>query len=255
MKLFLMLILSISTCQAEGAELYRQSFDDPSNYSRYNKLTQGARAEHSTGLRGGAVKYFLHTTPYSSLYAGFQYFDLPTALYQSDTIHIRWCMQFGPTFLKNLDGSKLLIVHRGGVREPPNPRIMVFFHQYRTGKFQMYSGNNIDRDPPNPPLITLNDKMDRGQWICPELGLSLSRNSRKLWITQETGKEKLIQEETLNRQDGFWTGGVEFGFFGPPAGVDDGNWYKLDELVISRSKIGPPPGFGAAPPIMASPQE
>lgn len=247
MKLMIFLAFTVLSFPVAAVELYRQSFDDPANYSRYNKLTQGARYEHSTGLHGGAAKYYLNTTPYASLYAGFHYFDLLASLYQSDTIHVRWCMQLGPTFLKRITEAKLLIVHRGGARRPPNPRIMVFFHPYRPGKFQLYSGNNIDRAPPNPPLFTLNDKMDRGQWLCPELGLSLSKNSRKLWVTPQGGKEVLVQDETLSRQDGFWTGGVEFGYYGAPTGADDGSWYKLDELVISSSKVGPPPGFGVTP--------
>lgn len=104
---------------------------------------------------------------------------------------------------------------------------MAHIHNYSTMGRQIYSDNNIDTGPPNPPVFTLDDKAQ--QWLCFEIGVSQQNNSREFWATVEGGPEVLIQSGTLNRTDGIWTGGVEF--------------VKLDELVISNAKIGPPVGF------------
>lgn len=226
--------------------LYEQGFEDWNVYSPDLHLTEGARAEHSNGWNGsGAVKMFLGTPadPSWAQYAGWQYFGIPQSLYQSDRIHVRWCVQFGPTILQAaLDGGKLFITHRNTPTRDPNPRVMAFVHPYAATAWQAFSGNNVDNAPPNPPLFTLQDKI--GQWMCLEVGVSQQSNTRQFWVTVQGGQEVLLQTEPLNRTDGIWTGGVEFGYWGPVSNVGPDSWWKLDELRISNTKIGPPAGFG-----------
>ena len=189
---------------------------------------------------------FLGTPPDPSWqqYSGWQYYEMPQSLYQSDRIHVRWCAQFGPSILQSaLDGGKLLIMHRNTPDRVPNPRVIAHLHNYSASGRQLYSANNIDNNPPNPPLFTLDDKT--GEWLCFEIGVSQANNTRQFWATVQGGSEVLLQTEPLNRTDGMWTGGVEFGFWGPVANVGPDSWWKLDELVISNAKIGPPPGFAA----------
>lgn len=229
--------------QGEGAVLYQQDFDSYSSYSPDFHFTEGARGEHSTGWNGGgAAKMFLGTPPGYAHYSGWQYYAIPQSLYQPDRIHVRWCAQFGPAlFQSTLDGGKLLIMHRNTPDRTPNPRIMALLHPYALNAWQIFSGNNVDNEPPSPPLFTLQDKI--GQWICFEIGVSQQNNTRQFWATVQGGREVLLQTEPLNRTDGIWTGGVEFGFWGPVSNVGPDSWWKLDELVISSAKIGPPAGF------------
>ncbi len=53
----------------------------------------------------------------------------------------------------------------------------------------------------------------------------------------------LLQDEPLNRTDGRWTGGTEFGFWGDFTAPDADTYWVLDDYVISNQKIGPPVGF------------
>ena len=230
------------TSNPSGTILYQQNFDDVNSYHAFRHLTEGARIEHSTGWNGGGAAQFFLGTHAVNHYAGWQYFSVPQSLWQDDKVHVRWCTQLGPELLQRTSGDtdKMLITHRTGVVEPPNPRIIVLLHQYLAGTRQIFSSNNIDNTPPSPPLFTLQDKL--GQWMCFEVGLSLQENSRKFWATVQGGPEVLLQNEPLNRTDGRWNGGVEFGYWGA-ASASAGAWWKLDELVISNSKIGPPAGF------------
>ncbi len=40
-----------------------------------------------------------------------------------------------------------------------------------------------------------------------------------------------------------WTGGLEFGCFGPVLAPNTNSWWRLDDRVMSTTKIDPPPGF------------
>ena len=53
----------------------------------------------------------------------------------------------------------------------------------------------------------------------------------------------LLHEEPLNRTDGRWTGGTEFGFWSDFIDPDADTYWVLDDYVISNQKIGPPAGF------------
>jgi hypothetical protein len=225
-----------------GVILYQQDFEDWNTYNTFSHLTEGARIEHATGWNGGGAAKISLGTHAVNHYAGWQYFSVPESLWQNDKLHVRWCTQLGSELLPATRGEndKMLIIHRADVVEPPNPRIIAILHRYQNDARQIFSSNNVDNSPPSPPLYTLEDKI--GQWMCFEIGLSLLDNSRQFWATVQGGAEIRLQNEPLNSTDGRWTGNVEFGYWGEATASAEA-WWKLDELVISNTKIGPPPGF------------
>lgn len=227
--------------------LFEELFNNYSTYSPGIHVTEGARAEHSTGWNGdGAVKMYLGTPsdPTWAHYSGWYRPTVDESSFQSDRIHVRWCAQFGPGLFQSLgDGGKLLIVHRIVTNRDINPRVMAHIHNYSSTGRQIYSDNNIDNGPPRSPVFTLDDKAQ--QWMCFEIGVSQLNNTREFWATLQGGPEVLLETGTLNRTDGIWSAGAEFGYWGPVSNVNADAWWKLDELVISNTKIGPPPGFAA----------
>lgn len=115
---------------------------------------------------------------------------------------------------------------------------------------------NPDRDfTKNQNVPTFYLKNFKGQWICFEYYINHQANRVKLWITTQ---DRTYDQTLYIDSAGFYNGGSYFTSIKIGAywdGTGDGNYFKLDEIVISDQYIGPvgmtpipPDGDALAPP-------
>lgn len=124
-------------------------------------------------------------------------------------------------------------------------RVLVNFHEYDVGQFDIAICNGIDCRYPTQrfPL----HQHAQGKWICFEVEANLQTGMKRLYVTTEDGafRNFLLQEEALAAGTSTWQDIDFIGFFnGPINTAIPGFSFRLANVSVSNQFIGPPIGFG-----------
>jgi len=191
------------------------------------------------GWRGGAAKFRAADQFMANVGLG-QFTGLNTA-----RLNIRFLVKFGST-MTNYDtgkGGKFLIINRASQRD--EHRVIVMMHSYLDENWDIGVGNNISPVYPNPVIFNINQ--NENVWICMELEADITTGTIKYWITKQDGSwnERLYLQVPLT--DPGVSNWDYIDLIGGPGGLstgaDQNAYWMFDEVKISNSYIGPPPGF------------
>lgn len=225
-------------------------------------LNPGATHEYDAdgGWNGGGAARFTPPTPNQAT-TGLGQFHIATT--PPSHLSMRWLMKAGPTMGQYAHGNKTIIFVQT-VNDAAHPRPMIitrpnpavpnaFVPAPCDGTVCRYHGA-----PANEPWFP--DGSDtfwiggtggyQEQWVAWEFEADLTEGWIRLYLTTEDGvfNDTLYVENALIDEASITGGTFSYidmvgGYFGDGIVSDPGNWFAIDELVISDRHIGPPPGL------------
>jgi len=245
-SLILLLILWSSGASA-GRNIslpFEEKFDTFS-YQDFIWITSGATHswESNGGWRGGAARF---TPPAGDLegYSGLGQF---TGL-GGTQINVRFLIYYGSAYVENENlQNKVIIINRGAQQRPMI--ISRIYNDWMTfgacdGTTCRYEGgdfwpNGVERfrvgNPPNREM----------EWICIEFEANSVTGIINLYVHTQDGvlTGLNVSQQMAVAGDQFSFVDIIGGFFHAGGVPNANNYFKIDELAISNSYIGPPPGF------------
>lgn len=255
---------------------WTESFN-ANNYSDLVWVTQGARHTWmpTAGFLGsGAAKF---TPPNAEGYAGLGQVMLASNL-SPTRLNVRFLIQHGRTWSQVAGGGKLLILNRDGNRGRP----MLIYGEWPAnfganawdtlgpcdGTVCRYQGGDYWSDGTDAFRVGNGTTGRSHEWISVELEANTAGNGTiTLYIDTQDGR--LNGQYITRPMDSSGGGGVWRymdilgGYMNRGSSVtnDPENYFMLDELAFSTSRIGPPPNFRGettpkkpAPPLLVSVQ-
>ncbi|NUP11258.1 MAG: hypothetical protein HOW73_34870 [Polyangiaceae bacterium] len=225
-------------------------------------LNQGATHEYvpNGGWNGGGAARF--TPPHPSQAAtGLGQLHLDTT--PPSHLSMRWLMKAGPTMGQYAYGNKTTIfVQTESNATHPRPMIITrpnpavpnsFVPAPCDGTVCQYHGTPQDEPwwPDGSDTFWIGGAGGyQEQWVSWEFESDLSEGWIRLYLTTEDGAFNdtlYVQNDLIDGQS--VTGGtfayIDFvgGYFMDGVTPDPGNWFEIDEIVVSDQHIGPPAGF------------
>jgi hypothetical protein len=232
---------------------YSLNFDS-NNYTSALWLTSGATHTwlSSGGYRGGAAKI---TPPTSEqAYGGLGQFilSLPSV---PEQLNVRWLMYHGATWRENANGEKLIIFNRTGNGGRP----MIILRESSSGgqtwetmgacdgTVCRYDAGDFWPDGTDRLKIGNRPVAREEEWISVEFEANTRTGMIRLYIDTQDGQlNGLYIERPMDDSGpgGTWSHvDIIGGYFNGASRADPGNYFLVDELVVSSSRIGPPAGF------------
>jgi hypothetical protein len=224
-------------------------------------LSEGATHEYApnAGWNGGGAAHFTPPTVEGSTGLG----QFHVGALGARHLSLRWLMKQGPTFGQHSDGNKTLLF----VREPndeTHPRPMIITRERTLDAPSLVPGacdgtvcqyhvgpNSEPYFPDGSDTFWVGDGGYEGQWVSWEFEVDLDAQWIRLYLTTEDGvfnDTMYTQNDFLDDQSTDFDGYFNYidvlgGYFAPGIQSDPGNWWEIDELVVSDQHIGPPEGF------------
>lgn len=238
---------------------YVQRFDS-NDYAAALWLTGGARHEWvpNGGWNGtGAAKIFPPTTEQS--YGGLGQFILGLGSNVPEQINVRWLMYHGSTWRENASGEKLIILNRNGNGGRP----MIILRESSSGgqtwetlgacdgTVCRYDAGDFWPDGSDRLKIGNRPVAREEEWICIEFEANTRTGMIRLYVDTLDGRLSglYIQRPMDDSGPGGTWSHVDIigGYFNGASRADPNNYFMIDELQISNSRIGPPAGFNNVP--------
>lgn len=232
-------------------------------------VTQGATHTWlpNGGWNGsGGAKF---TPPNAEGYSGIGQVILGSAL-QSTRLNVRFLLYHGTAWSQVSGGGKLLILNRDGNRGRP----MLIYGEWPStvganvwdtlapcdGTVCRFQGGDYWSDGTDSFRIGNGSTGRAHEWICIEIEANTAGNGTiTLYIDTQDGR---LTGQYITRPMDSSGGGGTWRFMDILGGymnrgntrVDPENYFVIDELAISASRIGPPAGFrGQAPTPLSAP--
>jgi len=230
---------------------WSESFN-ANNYSDLVWVTQGATHTWlpTGGWNGsGGAKF---TPPNAEGYSGIGQVLLGDGL-RPTQLNVRFLIYHGRTFSQVSGGGKLVILNREGNRDRP----MLIYGEYPSN----YGANVWDSIAPCSGTVCRHEGGDywpngretfrigngstgiANQWICVEIEANARTGAIKLYI--DVPDRRTLKLETSTSTGGtFAMMDILGGYMNRGnAKADSENYFVIDELAFSTSRIGPPAGF------------
>lgn len=212
------------------------------------------------GWNGGGAARFTPPNPTQAA-TGLGQFHIGTA--PPSRLSMRWLMKAGPTMGQYAHGNKTVIFVQT-VNDASHPRPMIitrpnpgvpnaFVPAPCDGTVCKYHGAPVLEPwfPDGSDTFWIGgDGGYQEQWVSWEFESDLEEGWIRLYITTQDGvfdDALYVQNDLIDDQS--IPGGtfsyidVLGGYFGDGIVPDAGNWFEIDEVVISDQHIGPPAGF------------
>lgn len=217
--------------------------------------TAGATATYlpTGGWNGGNAVEFtppnMYPPPFPNGNQGYSALGNFILVERPQVVFTRWMFWGSPDYFLDSrwaaePGQKAFMLRRFNGADGED-RVMVAFHGYGPGEFDLAICNGINCDF-LVPRFPLHEHM-QGKWICFEVEANLQTGMKRLYVTTADGAYRnfLWQAEALAPGAPTW-GDIDFiGFFNGPIDMSiPGFSFKMSDIVISNQFIGPPPGFG-----------
>jgi hypothetical protein len=234
---------------------YTQNFDSNNYASTAVWLTGGGRHEWvSTGgwNNSGAAKFYPPTSDQSYTGLGQYILSLGTV---PEQLNVRWLEYHGATWRENANGEKLIILNRNG--NGGRPMIILREASSGGGTFETlgacdgtvcrYDAGDFWPDGTDRLKIGNRPSARETEWICIEFEANTRTGMIKLYIdTQDGALSGLYIQRPMDDSGpgGTWSHvDIIGGYFNGASVADANNFFMIDELQISSSRIGPPAGF------------
>jgi hypothetical protein len=225
-------------------------------------LNPGATHEYraDAGWNGGGAARFTPPNPNQAA-TGLGQFHIGTT--PPSRLSMRWLMKAGPTMGQYANGNKTIIFVQT-VNDEAHPRPMIitrpnpavnnaFVPAPCDGTVCQYHGAPADQPwfPDGSDTFWIGGAGGyQEQWVSWEFESDLTEGWIRLYLSTEDGtfNDTLYVQNDLI--DGASIAGGTFdyidmvgGYFADGVVPDAGNWFEIDEVVISDQHIGPPAGF------------
>jgi hypothetical protein len=222
--------------------------------------TKGAvvRYEDSLCWRGGCARVIPSSE--SNSYAALGGFNLPA---NTNRIHVRYLVYYGPDFVSNLDRRhKNIIIHRESDVSGDRGMIYVWRTSEANDNMSLGACDNTDcryeggkTRPDGTESFLIADHLS--EWVSLEAVFDTNNHMVQLYITTQDGNfiNHLLAEKSIHNIDSsldYWSRISVLGAY-----IDWGTtpspemYWLLDEIAMSSSFIGPPDGFVTGTPITA----
>lgn len=252
-----LLVAGTATAEVRVTSLpYTQNFDSNNYASTAVWLTGGGRHEwvSSGGWNGsGAAKFYPPTSDQS--YTGLGQYILSLAGTVPEQLNVRWLEYHGATWRENANGEKLIILNRNG--NGGRPMIILREASSGGGTFETlgacdgtvcrYDAGDFWPDGTDRLKIGNRPAARETEWICIEFEANTRTGMIKLYIdTQDGALSGLYIQRPMDDSGpgGTWSHvDIIGGYFNGASVADANNFFMIDELQISSSRIGPPAGF------------
>jgi hypothetical protein len=227
-------------------------------------LNEGATHEYvpNGGWNGGGAARFTPPNPLQAA-TGLGQIHVGAGVTPPTHLSLRWLMKAGPTMGQYAHGNKTLIFVQS-VNDMTHPRPMIitrpnpavpnsFVPAPCDGTVCSYHGAPVDQPfwpNGNDTFWIGGDGGYQEQWVSWEFESDLTEGWIRLYITTQDGVfndtmyvENALIDELSTTGGTFAYVDVLGGYFGDGVIPDPGNWFEIDEIVISDQHIGPPEGF------------
>jgi hypothetical protein len=237
---------------------YVERFDNNNYASSLVWLTGGATHTwlSSGGWSGGAAKFTPPTSAQS--YGGLGQFLLSGLSNVPEQINVRWLEYHGATWRENANGEKLIILNRSGNGGRP----MIILRESSSGgqtwetmgacdgTVCRYDAGDFWPDGTDRLKIGNRPVAREHEWISIEFEANTRTGMIRLYVdTQDGSLSGLYIERPMDDSGpgGTWSHvDIIGGYFNGASTPDPENYFLIDELQISSSRIGPPAGFSSA---------
>jgi hypothetical protein len=270
--LALLLLLALLPATALGANVsswpYQQNFNTASGYSDLVQLDPSIlRFTHqATGgwNNSGCAKFtFLQQSGESGTGLGF--WSLPTSGTQATKrINVRWLVYYGTGYAASkTQETKSLIVERcnetactSGVVSGRRGILL----ESGGGSATPYPCWNIEctgSEPQQPGMPFFDIRNYQGQWISMEAEWDTTTGDTKIYIDTQDGvfqsrggttPYKAYRNTSQANSMNWATVSYLMGYWEATRSITANSYFMMDELVIHRTYIGPPAGFGSGAP-------